>query len=119
MANIRNQDSWVHKNNPDLATEKAKDLVRMAVAKVALMEPLKEAELDITPVAMVLGGGVAGMTAARSLARQGYETHLVEKSDRLGGQALNLYHTAQGEAVQEKLSTSSAKSGSKKICRCT
>ncbi len=68
------------------------------------MEPLKEAELDITPVAMVLGGGVAGMAAARSLARQGYETHLVEKSDRLGGQALNLFHTAKGEAVQEKLS---------------
>jgi heterodisulfide reductase subunit A-like polyferredoxin len=104
MANIRNQDSWVHKNNPELATRKAKDLVRMGVAKVALMEPLKEAELDITPVAMVLGGGVAGMATARSLARQGYETHLVEKSDRLGGQALNLFHTAKGEVVQEKLS---------------
>ena len=103
MANIRNQDSWVHKNNPDLATQKAKDLVRMAVSKVALMEPLKEAELDVIPVAMVLGGGVAGMTAARSLARQGYETHLVEKSDQLGGQALNLFHTAKGEVVQEKL----------------
>ncbi|MEJ2521193.1 MAG: FAD-dependent oxidoreductase, partial [Desulfuromonadales bacterium] len=103
MANIRNQDSWVHKKNPELATQKAKDLVRMAVSKVALMEPLKEAELDVTPVAMVLGGGVAGMAAARSLARQGYETHLVEKSDRLGGQALNLYHTAQGEDVQQKL----------------
>ena len=62
MSNIRNHDSWVHKNNPDLATKKAKDLVRMAVAKVALMEPLKEAELDVKPVAMVLGGGVAGMT---------------------------------------------------------
>ncbi|MFZ0135375.1 MAG: FAD-dependent oxidoreductase [Desulfobacterales bacterium] len=105
MSNIRNHDSWVHKNNPELATRKAKDLVRMAVAKVALMEPLKEAELDIAPAAMVLGGGVAGMTVARSLARQGYETHLIEKSERLGGQALNLYHTAQGEAVQEKLAS--------------
>ncbi|MFZ1199838.1 MAG: FAD-dependent oxidoreductase, partial [Desulfobacterales bacterium] len=103
MSNIRNHDSWVHKNNPELATRKAKDLVRMAVAKVALMEPLKEAELDMAPAAMVLGGGVAGMTVARSLARQGYQTHLIEKSDRLGGQALNLYHTAQGEAVQETL----------------
>jgi heterodisulfide reductase subunit A len=103
MANIRNQDSWVHKHNPDLATQKAKDLVRMAVSKAVLIEPLKEAELEVTPVAMVLGGGIAGMTAARSLARQGYETHLIEKNDRLGGQALNLYHTAQGEDVQQKL----------------
>jgi heterodisulfide reductase subunit A2 len=60
----------------------------MAVNKVALMAPLKEAELDIIPKAMVVGGGIAGMAAARSLARQGYETHMVEKSDRLGGQAL-------------------------------
>ena len=103
MANIRNHDSWVHKNNPELATRKAKDLVRMAVSKVTLMEPLKEAELEVKPVALVLGGGISGMVAARSLARNGYETHLVEKSDRLGGQALNLYHTAQGEDVQQKL----------------
>ena len=104
MANIRNQDSWVHKNNPGLATRKAKDLVRMAVSKVSLMEPLKEAELEVNPVAMVLGGGIAGITAARSLARQGYKTHLVEKSKKLGGQALNIYRTAQGEDVQKKLS---------------
>ncbi|MGD8338949.1 MAG: FAD-dependent oxidoreductase, partial [Desulfobacterales bacterium] len=103
MANIRNHDSWVHKNNPELATRKAKDLVRMAVSKVTLTEPLKEAELEVKPVALVLGGGISGMVAARSLARQGYETHLVEKSDRLGGQALNLYHTAQGEDVRQKL----------------
>src|SRR6056297_3571009 len=56
MTNIRNHDSWVHKNNPDLATKKAKDLVRMAVAKVALMEPLEEATLNINPAAMVIGG---------------------------------------------------------------
>ena len=103
MSNIRNHDSWVHKNNPELATRKAKDLVRMAVSKVALMEPLKEAELEVKPVALVLGGGISGMVAARSLARHGYETHLVEKSDRLGGQARNLYHTARGEDVQQKL----------------
>jgi heterodisulfide reductase subunit A len=103
MANIRNQDSWVHKNNPDLATRKAKDLVRMAVSKVSLTEPLAEAELQVNPTALVVGGGIAGMMAARSLARQGYETHIVEKSDRLGGQALNLYRTAQGEDVQQKL----------------
>jgi heterodisulfide reductase subunit A len=104
MANIRNQDSWVHKNNPDLATKKAKDLVRMAVHKTALQEPLTEAELNINQTAMVVGGGVSGMAAARSLARQGYETHIIEKNPQLGGQALNLYRTAKGEDVQEKLS---------------
>ena len=103
MANIRNQDSWVHKNNPGLATHKARDLVRMAVNKAALMAPLKEAELDITPKAMVVGGGISGMAAARSLARQGYEAHIIERSDRLGGQARNIFRTAKGEHVQEKL----------------
>ena len=103
MANIRNHDSWVHRNNPDLATQKAKDLVRMAVSKAALVQPLKEAELDIHQTAMVIGGGLSGMASARSLARQGYETHIVEKSDRLGGQAVNLYRTAKGEDVQKHL----------------
>ncbi len=103
MANIRNHDSWVHKNNPDLATRKAKDLVRMAVNKVALMQPLKEAELDVNQTALVIGGGISGMAAARSLARQGYQTHIIERGDRLGGQALNLYKTISGDLVQEKL----------------
>ena len=104
MCNIRNQDSWVHKESPDLATEKAKDLVRMAVSKVALMEPLEEAELDVNQTAMVLGGGISGIASARSLARQGFETHIIEKSSSLGGQALNLYHTFDGGDVQKKLS---------------
>ena len=104
MANIRNQNSWVHKSNPDLATKKARDLVRMAVFKVALMAPLKEAELEVNQTAMVVGGGISGMAAARSLARQGYETHIIEKSSRLGGQAKNLYRTARGESIGEKLS---------------
>ena len=103
MANIRNQDSWVHKNNPDLATKKAKDLVRMAVHKAALMAPLKEAELEINPTAMVVGGGISGMAAARSLARQGYETHIIEKDSCLGGQARNINRTAAGDSVQQKL----------------
>ena len=103
MCNIRNQDSWVHKNNPDLATEKAKDLVQMAVSKVSLMEPLNEVKLEVNQTAMVVGGGISGMAAARSLARQGYETHVIEKNEKLGGQALNLYQTADGEDVQEKL----------------
>jgi heterodisulfide reductase subunit A-like polyferredoxin len=103
MCNIRNHDSWVHKNNPELATEKAKDLVRMAVSKVALMQPLREAELSITPTAMVIGGGISGMSAALTLARQGYETHIVEKSDKLGGQALNLFTTTAGEPIPKKV----------------
>jgi heterodisulfide reductase subunit A len=104
MANIRNQDSWVHKNNPDLATKKAKDLVRMAVSKVALMQPLKETELEVNQTAMVVGGGIAGMASAKSLANQGYETHVIERSSQLGGQALNLYQTVSGEDIQRKLS---------------
>jgi heterodisulfide reductase subunit A len=103
MCNIRNQDSWVHKNNPELATEKAKDLVRMSVTRVALMEPLKEAELEVNQTTMVLGGCISGMAAARSFARQGYETHIIEKSDRLGGQALNLFQTSEGEDIREKV----------------
>jgi heterodisulfide reductase subunit A len=104
MANTRNHYSWVHKNNPELATKKARDLVRMAVHKVALMEPLAEAELNVNQTAMVIGGGISGMAAARSLARQGYETHIIEKNSQLGGQAVNLYRTAKGEDIQEKLS---------------
>ena len=104
MTNIRNQDSWVHKDDPDMATEKAKDLVRMAVAKVALMEPLEEARLNINQTALVIGGGISGMTSALSLARQGYETNLVERDTRLGGQAQNLYKTWKGEDIQHKLS---------------
>ena len=103
MCNIRNQNSWVHKNNPDLATEKAKDLVRMAVSKVALMEPLEEAELEVNQAALIVGGGIAGMAAAQSLSAQGYETHIVEQNSQLGGQALNLFKTAKGEAIQEEL----------------
>jgi len=100
MANIRNQDSWVHSENPDAATEKAKDLVRMAVAKAALLTPLKQSELDINHSALVIGGGIAGMTAALSLANQGYPVHLVEKSGSLGGNALSLHRTYKGENIQ-------------------
>jgi len=103
MANIRNQCSWVHANNPPLATYKSKDLVRMAVTKVGLKEPLNEISLDVKQSAMVIGGGIAGMTTALSLARQGFKTHLIEKSSQLGGQAKSLYKTAKGELVQEIL----------------
>lgn len=103
MVNIRNQDSWVHKNNPDIATQKAKDLVRMAINKVALKEPLAETELTVGQSTLVIGGGIAGMTAALSLARQGYDTHLVERTGQLGGQANSLYRTWKGENIQANL----------------
>jgi len=103
MTNIRNQDSWVHKDDPALATEKAKDLVRMAVAKAALIAPLHETELDIDQRALVVGGGIAGMKAARSLSEQGYEVALVERTASLGGQARNLFRTWKGEDIQKNL----------------
>jgi len=103
MANIRNQCSWVHSTDREAATQKAKDLVRMAVSKVGLLTPLYDPEIDMNPSALVVGGGIAGMTAARNLAKQGYFAHLVEKSDTLGGQAVNLYQTWEGEDVQAKL----------------
>ena len=103
MANIRNQCSWVHSTDKEAATQKAKDLVRMAVSKVGLLTPLYDPEIDMNPSVLVVGGGLSGMTAASNLAKQGYVTHLVEKSDALGGQASNLYETWQGEDVQAKL----------------
>ena len=101
MANIRDQDSWVHQNAPEAATQKAKDLVRMAVAKAALLEPLNEQQYPITPEALVVGGGVAGMQAALTIAESGYPVHLVERTDRLGGQANHIHWTWKGEDVQE------------------
>jgi len=103
MANIRNQCSWVHAHVPEKATEKAKDLVRMAVRKVAMLEPLEELELEVNQAALVIGGGIAGMAAAKNLASQGYTTYLIEKSDRLGGNALSLFKTWKGEDIQENL----------------
>ena len=115
MTNIRNQDSWVHKDHPEMATEKAKDLVRMAVAKVALMEPLQEAELDVNQKVLVVGGGISGMASARALALQGYGVCLIEQSDALGGNALSLFKTWKGEHIQWHLAEliNSVKSDSK------
>ena len=103
MTNIRNQDSWVHKEHPAMATEKAKDLVRMAVAKAALLEPLQEVEVNVDQRALVIGGGISGMASARSLSAQGYEVFLVEHSDQLGGQARGLYQTWKNESIQQNL----------------
>ena len=103
FVNIRNQDSWVHKDDPKKATEKAKDLIRMAVGKVALLAPLKESQLQINQHAMVVGGGISGIAAAQALAAQGYETTIVERDSSLGGQARSLLLTAKHENIQEEL----------------
>jgi heterodisulfide reductase subunit A-like polyferredoxin len=100
MANIRDQDSWVHQREPEIATEKAKDLVRMAVARAALLKPLVERSLEINQRALVVGGGVAGMNAALSMARQGFETILLEKDKELGGLARQVQQTIDGLDVQ-------------------
>ncbi|MDY6879334.1 MAG: FAD-dependent oxidoreductase, partial [Thermodesulfobacteriota bacterium] len=103
MANIRNQCSWVHAGDASAATEKAKDLVRMAVAKVALFEPLPEPSIPVNQSALVIGGGIAGMTAARTLSDQGYHTFLLEREKSLGGQGRNIHETWRGEDVQKNL----------------
>ena len=104
MANIRDQNTWVHMNNPEKATEKAKDLVRMAAAKAAYIEPLPQIMLDVKPEVLVVGGGVAGMEAVLGVARQGYQAYLVERSNQLGGVAHQLIATWQGEEVGPYLS---------------
>jgi heterodisulfide reductase subunit A-like polyferredoxin len=103
MANIRNQDSWVHSGDPASATDKAKDLVRMAVARAALLKPLTAKRITINKRALVIGGGIAGMTAALSLADQGFEAVLVEKEAYLGGLARDLTHTIEGAHIPEHL----------------
>ncbi|TKJ19967.1 MAG: 4Fe-4S ferredoxin [Promethearchaeota archaeon Loki_b32] len=86
FVNIRDQCTWVHMKHPKEAFEKAKEVIRMGVAKAAKLEALENIVVDATPTAIVIGGGVTGMTAALSLANQGFETHLVERDDKLGGQ---------------------------------
>ncbi len=103
MANIRNQCTWVHQGEPEEATDKCKDLVRMAVAKARLLEPLQYLSVPVTKKALVIGGGVSGMTSALNLADQGYEVHLVERKDRLGGNALRLHSTWRGGLVGWRL----------------
>lgn len=104
MANIRNHNSWVHSAEPKAATSKANDLVRMAVAKVAYSNSLNPISVPISQKGMVIGGGVSGMTAALNMAEQGFEVHLVERTDTLGGNALHLKHTWSGEHVPTAVS---------------
>ena len=96
MANIRDQCSWVHTDG-EWATYKAEDLVRMAVARAATLEPLEERAFDVVQRALIIGGGLTGVVAAQSLADQGFECYLVEKKDELGGIAREIQYTAHGD----------------------
>jgi len=103
MANIRDQCSWVHMHEPEKATEKAKDLVRSVLAKARLLKPLKKPIIDVTPVGLIIGGGVSGMTAALELARQGFEVHLVEREKEPGGHLRKIHYLLEGEDPKERL----------------
>ncbi len=103
MANIREHCSWVHSKQKEEATQKAKDIVRMSVARTAFLEPLQEFDLPVNKKALVVGGGVAGMTSALSLAEQGFEVCLLEKEKELGGLARRIHYTLEGLDVQAYL----------------
>ncbi|MEE9592409.1 MAG: hydrogenase iron-sulfur subunit, partial [Thermoplasmata archaeon] len=103
MANIRNQDSWVHKKEPEAATAKAQDLVRMAVEKARRLQPLAIVRQQVVRKALVVGGGVAGMSAAAALADQGFETHLVERQLQLGGMVRKLDHVSGMQLSAEEV----------------
>ena len=103
MANIREHCSWVHSKEKEDATKKAKEIVRMSVARTALLEPLQEFELPVDKRGLVVGGGLAGMTSALSLAEQGFEVYLVEKDTALGGMTRRIHYTLEGLDVQAYL----------------
>jgi heterodisulfide reductase subunit A len=105
MANIRDQCSWVHVHDHKAATQKAKDLVRMVVAKARTLEPLERLSLNVTHRGLVIGGGLSGMTAALALADEGFEVYLVEKNKELGGQLHRIHYTLHNENVQNYLRT--------------
>lgn len=100
MANIRDQCSWVHSNNPEEATKKAKLLVSMSVEKSRLLEPLQNAEIEVEKSALVVGGGLSGMTVAQELANQGIKTYIVEKEKDLGGLMKRIHFGSNGEDIQ-------------------
>ncbi|MFX1469383.1 MAG: FAD-dependent oxidoreductase [Promethearchaeota archaeon] len=103
MVNIRDQCSWVHMHEAENATVKAKDLLRMAVAKARKLIPLQEHEINVINKGLIIGGGISGMSAALNLANQGYEVFLIEKEDSLGGFAKNIFSTLENDDVQEYL----------------
>ena len=100
MPNIREHNSWVHAREKELATTKAQDLIRMGVARACKLEALAEFELPVTKSALVIGGGIAGMISALSIARQGHKVHLIEREAQLGGLARRIHTTLEGMDVQ-------------------
>ena len=103
MANIREHCSWVHAKEKEKATKKAKEIIRMSVARARHLEPLQEFDLPVNKAALVVGGGIAGMNCALSIAGQGHEVYLVEKEKDLGGLARKIHHTLEGVDVQQYL----------------
>ena len=103
MANIRDQCSWVHMMEPEKATEKSKDLVRMAVAKARLLDPLQKKTVPVIKSALVIGGGLSGITSAIELAGQGFDVYLVEKEKELGGNLRNIHYLLSGDNPQDEL----------------
>jgi len=103
MANIREHCSWVHSKEMEDATEKAKDITRMSVARACHLEPLQEIDLPVNKTALVVGGGIAGMTCALSIANQGHDVYLLEKEADLGGVARRIQTTLDGMDVQAYL----------------
>jgi len=97
FVSIREQVSWVHRADPVKATEKAKDLVKMGVAKANLLEEGEEIKLPVKDQCLIIGGGIAGMTAALNIAEQGFEAIIVEKEPRLGGLLNKLHYVSHGE----------------------
>jgi heterodisulfide reductase subunit A2 len=109
MANIREHNSWVHQKEKELATDKAMDIIRMSVARAGCLEPLKEFDLPVNKAALVIGGGIAGMNCALSIAGQGHEVYLVEKTSELGGIARKIHSTLDSLDVREYLRDLTAK----------
>ena len=103
MANIREHCSWVHSKEKEEATDKAHDIIRMSVARACHLKPLQEFDLPVNKAALVVGGGIAGMTSALSIANQGHEVHLLEKDTDLGGIARKIHYTLEGLDVQAYL----------------
>ena len=103
MVNLREQCAWAHMDNPNKALEKAKNLVRAAVARARKLKPVKKPMVNVIPSALVVGGGLAGMTSALELAKMGFEVHLIEKEKELGGHLRHLYYVLGGENPQEYL----------------
>jgi heterodisulfide reductase subunit A-like polyferredoxin len=101
LANIRDQCSWVHSSEPEAATEKAIELVKMSIARARLLEPLEGTTLKVDQSALVIGGGLSGLTAASSLADQGFKVHIVEQTNRLGGHLSEIYRTLEHDNISD------------------